>query len=185
MSRALCVLWLALMVAVFVLPTTSGDDVTRRTVRVALLYYALAGVLMIRGHRAARACWTLAWLAYVIHVGVAFRDWHHWSHAEAVAHVEGRSGFGPGLYFSYLFTLLWSVDVLWWWLAPINRANRRWWVSAMLHGYMGFIVFNATVVFETGLVRWFGAGMFVVFGVAWWRWRVMGGRRARLVGGDP
>ena len=33
-----------------------------------------------------------------------------------------------------------------------------------LHGFMAFMVFNATVVYETGSIRWAGAVGFVVLG---------------------
>jgi hypothetical protein len=144
-----------------------GDELTRYTVRLALLYYALAVALMLvrAADRLARWCWTLGWAVYVVHVALAFHCYHGWSHAEAVAHVERRSGFGPGLFFSYLFTLLWTADVAWWWLRPTGHARRPSWVGGALHGYMGFIIFNATVVYEQGFVRWAGVGMFAVLGV--------------------
>src|SRR5689334_11664316 len=63
-------------------PSDPGDDLTRNTVRLSLLYYALAAALMLRLRpggwaaatergRLARACWTLAWAAYLVHVGMA------------------------------------------------------------------------------------------------------------------
>jgi hypothetical protein len=146
-----------------------GDDLTRNAVRVALLYYALAAGLMLllrpdewraqRG-RVARWCWTLAWVSYLVHLAMAFHHYHHGSHAEAVAHVQQRSGFGPGIFLSHLFTLVWTLDVAWWWLWPARYARRPRWVDACLHGFMAFITFNATVVYETGLIRWAGLAMF-------------------------
>jgi hypothetical protein len=140
-------------------------DPTRHTIGLALLCYALAAALLLRAEeRLARWCWTLGWAAYLVHVGLAFHHYHGWSHAEAMAHVERRSGFGPGIFFSYLFTLLWTADVAWWWLWPEGHARRPGWVGGVLHGYLGFIIFNATVVYEQGLVRWAGVVMFAVLG---------------------
>lgn len=177
----LILLWILLLAAILATPyllhsSDPGDDLTRNTVRLGLLYYVLATSLMLllrreewtgvtgRG-RSARWCWTLAWGAYLIHVVMAFHYFHDWSHAKAVEHVEQTSGFGEGIYFSYLFTLLWTVDVMWWWLRPEHYATRSWWIDRGLHGYMAFIVFNGTVVFEEGLVRWIGMCWFAFLAV--------------------
>src|SRR5439155_22353494 len=125
---------------------------TRDTVRVSLAYYAAAAWLMLglwpadwraessRG-ALARWCWTLAWAAYLVHLWVAFQIYHHGSHAEAVAHTEVRSGFGPGIYVSHLFTLLWTLDVAWWWLRPAAYAARPVWIDRLLQGFMVCIIF--------------------------------------------
>jgi hypothetical protein len=184
----LVALWAVLLAAVLGAPwlglsTSPGDDLTRHTVRLALLFYAPAAALLLLLRpgewfplspraRAARWCWTLGLASYLVHLGMAFHHYHHWSHAEAVAHVERRSGFGPGIYFSHLFTLLWVVDVLWWWASPERYARRPAWVGWALHGYMAFITFNATVVYETGPIRWAGALMFAALASALvLRWR--------------
>jgi hypothetical protein len=166
-------LWLLLLAGGLVLPWISaapapGDELTRNPVRLALLYYAAAASLMIClrpgevpavSVRAglARWFWTLAWAAYLVHVGMAFHHYHHWSHAEAMAHTRRASGVGEGIYLSYLFTLLWGADVVSWWLRPVGRAARPRWISGALHGFMAFMIFNATVVFGTGWIRAAGA----------------------------
>jgi hypothetical protein len=147
-----------------------GDALTRWTVRLALVYYALAAALMLRLRRpewatrgrgrAARWLWTLACAAYLVHVGVAFHFAHGWSHQRAYDHTQAVSGFGPGVFVSYLFTLVWLADVVWWWARPsayAYRPNRLGW---LLHGFMAFVIFNATVVFEDGAVRWAGVLLF-------------------------
>jgi hypothetical protein len=154
--------------------TSAGDDLTRNTVRLALGYYAVAAALMLllqpaewtgqgRG-RLARACWTLAWAAYLVHLAMAFHFYHHWSHSDAVRHTREVSGFGEGIYFSHLFTLLWGVDVAVWWLWPKAYATRRAWIGISLHAFMTFVIFNATVVYETGPIRW--AAILVYGGLA-------------------
>jgi hypothetical protein len=148
-----------------------GDACTRNTARLTLLLYAAAAALMLllrpgewpatagRG-RAARWLWTLGWAVYVVHVLTAFHFAHHWSHARAVEHVREVSGWGEGVYVSYLFTLVWTLDVLWWWARPAAYAARPAWVGWALHAFMGFVVFNGTVVFGSGVVRWAGAVLF-------------------------
>jgi hypothetical protein len=161
--------WVLGLTAVIVFPyatdsTSAGDDLTRNTVRLALAYYALAaGVMLLlqpsewtgqgRG-RLARICWTLAWAAYLVHLAMAFHFYHHWSHTDAIRHTREVSGFGEGIYVSHLFTLLWGVDVATWWLWPKAYATRRRWIGISLHAFMTFVIFNATVVYESGPIRW-------------------------------
>jgi hypothetical protein len=166
-------LWLYLLACVFVSPyvensPTVGDDLTRRTAWLALLFYFVAASKMLwldwldwAGRtplgRIARWCWTLGCAAFVIHVSVAFHFYHHWSHAAAVEHVRERSGVGEGIFVSYLFTLAWAIDVAWWWLRPTSYGNRPRWIDRVLHAFMFFMVFAATVVYGEGPVRLFGA----------------------------
>jgi hypothetical protein len=155
-----------------------GDRLTRGTVRLALSWYTAGAGLMLfldrqdwsastnRG-RLARWCWTWAWAAYIVHLGMAFHYFHGWSHAEAVEHVRRVSGFGPGIYFSHLFTLVWTADVITWWLWPARYADRNPWFDRLLHGFMLFMIFNGTIVYETGFIRWAGSALFVVLGGLW------------------
>jgi hypothetical protein len=172
-GEGLLLAWALLLAVVLIKPhflpeNGLGDDLTRHTVRLALLFALPVALLMqrldlagrqarTRAGQVARLCWTLAWLSYAIHLGMAFHHFHGWSHADAVAHVERRSGFGPGIWFPHLFTLAWTVDVVWWWLRPEGRAARPAWAAWLLYGYMALITFNGTVVYETGLIRWAGA----------------------------
>jgi hypothetical protein len=162
-------LWVVLLAALVASPYATGssdigDDLTRSTVRLSLAYYAVAAGLMLllrpdewlsRGRgRLARTCWTLAWGAYLVHLGMAFHFYHHWSHANAVEHTREVSGFGAGVYFSHLFTLIWGADVVAWWTDPKWYATRSAWIGRTLHVFMTFIIFNATVVYESGPIRW-------------------------------
>jgi hypothetical protein len=178
-------LWAALLAACFAVPVwlgdaDLGDGYTRNTARLAVLFYGAAAAWMscLRGDdwraasargRAARWLWTLGWAAYVAHVVTAFHFAHHWSHARAVEHVRAAGGWGEGIYFSYLFTLVWTVDVLWWQARPAGYAARPPWAPWMIHGFMAFMVFNGTVVFVSGPTRWEGAALFLGLGVLFLR----------------
>jgi hypothetical protein len=181
-SLSLVAAWAVLLAGAVALPwlfasASAGDDVVRGTVRVSLVFYAVAVGLMffLRPQewnasgpgQLARWCWSLAWAAYVVHVAAAFHFYHGWSHADAVRHTEEVSGFGPGIYVSHLFTALWTLDVAWWWLAPFRYAARPAWIGRTLHAFMAFIVFNGAVVYETGPIRWAGLAMFAVLGGLW------------------
>src|SRR5690349_10305078 len=111
--------WLVLLAAILLAQEPSaqpGELRTKNTVRLALAFYGVAAWLMLGLTREGRAagglarwCWTLGWLAFLIHLGCAFHYYHHWSHADAVARTERVSGFGPGIYLSHLFTVLWTL----------------------------------------------------------------------------
>jgi hypothetical protein len=175
--------WLLGLTAVILAPylrqsPTLGDDLTRYTVRLALACYAVAATLMLllrpdeqRGNspraRLARWCWTFAWATYLVHLAMAFHHYHHWSHAAAVEHTEAVSGFGKGIYLSHLFTLVWTADVLFWWLRPGRHAGRSSSIDWLLHGFMVFIIFNATVTYETGPIRWAGLALFTGLAGVW------------------
>jgi hypothetical protein len=166
-------LWLSAAVAV-----EPGEILTRNTVRLSLAWYALALCMMIRltavdwtaataACRLARWCWTWALVSFLVHLAMAFHYYHHWSHADAFEHTREVSGYGEGIYMSYLFTILWIVDVIWWWAQPERFARRSPWIDRALHAFMLFIVFNGMVVFESGLIRWAGLLLFTALLAVW------------------
>jgi hypothetical protein len=183
MDVVLLAVWIVTVAAVLAWPYLShspqiGDDRTRQTVRLSLLYYGVAASLLPwlgddewragRGlGRLARWCWTFAWATYLVHLTMAFHYYHHWSHADAMRHTQERSQFGAGIYVSHLFTLLWTADVAWWWLLPGRYAHRPAWIGWCGHGFMVFVIFNATVVYEEGLIRWGGLGLLTWLLVLW------------------
>src|SRR5207302_9940910 len=103
----------------------------------------------------------------LIHVGMAFQYYHHWSHADAFERTRQISGLGEGVYFSYLFALIWTADALYWWLAPARYAERSAWIDRLLHAFMLFMVVNGMIVYETGPIRWAGVTMFAILSIAW------------------
>jgi hypothetical protein len=121
--------------------------------------------------RLARCCWTWGLACYLVHLAMAFHVYHHWSHAEAVEHTRHVSGWGNGIFASYLFTGLWLGDALWWWFWPARLAARPAWIGRTLHAYLLFIVFNGTVVFASGAIRWVGIAVFGALAIAWSRSR--------------
>lgn len=145
-----------------------GALLTSWTIRLALVCYAMVLGAEIAAPAARRRLvfrwlWTLGCALFLAHVGCAFQFYHHWSPAEAYENTAVRTGemlgfeFGAGIYFSYFFALLWTADAAWWWAAPVSYADRPWWVSALVHGYLFFIAFNGAVVFEGGPTRWFAS----------------------------
>lgn len=121
--------------------------------------------------RVARFTYILAVLAYLIHVAVAFHFAHRWQHAKAFDHVQITSGFGPGIFVSYAFTVLWTLDAAWLWWNPQKYLARRLWLLITIHLLIAFMMFQATVAFGRGIGR---VGSGVVFAVlvlaVMWRW---------------
>jgi len=172
LSSAIIVLWFPLMAAVLAAPSLfaleqPGDFLIRNTVRVSLIYWAVAVVLMMRRDPFARVYWSLACAAYIVHVVVSFEHVHRWSHAAAFAHVKAASGYGEGIFVSYFFTLLWCVDALFWWVAPRRYETRPAWVCWSIHGFMLFIIINGTVIFENGAIRWISVAVFAALLGIW------------------
>jgi hypothetical protein len=141
-----------------------------------MLFYALAAAGMLLVSRAqwprvgpvlglARLCWSLAWLAFVVHVTLAFHHVHHWSHEDAVNHSREVSGVGAGIIVSHVFTVLWGLDVVWWWLRPTSYGRRPRWIDWVLHAFMAFIIFCGTIIYESGPIRWAAATGFLVLGI--------------------
>ena len=145
-----------------------GELLTRWTVRIALALYVAS--LASRGFapRWSRVGWTLGCAVYLVHVACAFHYYHHWSHAEAFAFTADQTAkmtgldWGGGLYVNYAFTLVWLLDAAWWWASMERYLKRPRWIEWLVQGFLGFIAFNATVVFAEGFSRWFGIGACVL-----------------------
>jgi hypothetical protein len=159
----------------------TGEAVTIWTVRIALLLYvaALFSWLHGRGHRirGSRLLWTAGWLCYLAHVAAAFHYVHRWSHhralAETAAQTEALVGMatGFGLWLNYLFTAVWTADVVWWWLDEDGYRLRPQLAAIAVHAFLGFMFFNGAVVFATGLSRWVGLAAAALLVPLWFRGR--------------
>jgi hypothetical protein len=118
-----------------------------------------------------RWIWTVGCVLFVAHVVCAFQFTHHWSHAHAWQHTANETqrlmgfSFGDGIYFSYLFLLLWVADVACVWLG----ISRPTWLVLPVYLFLFFIAFNGAIVFEDGPTR--PVGVLVVIAllplVAW------------------
>jgi hypothetical protein len=154
----------------------AGELLTRWTVRIALALYVLGLALRVSaaGRRPtldmARLSSTAGCLAFLLHAASAFQFYHHWSHGAAyeatarqTAEVVGLD-WGGGLWANYAFAALWTVEVCWWWCGPERYLARPRVLEWTVQGFLGFIAFNATVVFEAGAIRWIGlaACMFLI-----------------------
>ena len=133
----------------------------------ALLCYLATVVLQTRGHaraeKAARLLWLMGCLLSLAHVAAAFHFHHHWSHALAAEDTRRQTleqtgvNFRGGIYFNYLFALVWLADCAGWLVGGkhFHETHRAW--RIVLHSFFLFMIFNATVVFGHGWARPVGA----------------------------
>ena len=158
----------------------SGEFLTRGTIWVAIAAYAIGCVVFATARRPnadrwARLAWTVGCAALLMHFMSAYHFFHDWSHASAYADTARqtaevfRVNWGGGLFINYAVAALWFADVTWWWFAGLDSYRRRpWLITILWHGFLIFILFNATVVFKDGLVRWLGLFVCVILVVSWY-----------------
>ena len=119
--------------------------------------------------------WTLGCVLYLVHVACAFAYAHDWSHAAALEHTaietERIAGIrrGEGLWVNYVFTIVWIADASRLWIAQRHQRETHRKADWAVHGFFGFIVFNATVVFGPPLYRWGSILVAFVFAVMLWQ----------------
>jgi hypothetical protein len=160
----------------------SGETLTRVTIWITILGYAVGTALFALSRKrhkwdsAARIAWTAACIGLLAHVTSAFHFYHDWSHNSAYRDTARQTGevfgfnWGGGLYVNYLLLVVWVVDVIWWWLGGLEAYRRRpWLLVAAWQAFLIFIIFNGTVVFATGFVRWTGLCICLGLGFIWWR----------------
>jgi hypothetical protein len=145
----------------------TGELLTRWTVRVAAGLYVLALALRLSARDrpwlvCARLFWTVGCFAFLLHVVCAFQFYHHWSHSVAYETTANQTAdvvglhWGGGLYANYAFALVWLVDVAWWWRGLERYEARPRYVEWTIQGFLGFMMFNATIVFGRAVARWLG-----------------------------
>ena len=151
-----------------------GKLLTLWTIRLAAVLYAASVMAWLRHRdRSARLTWTLGCLLYVAHVACAFNFYHHWTHWAAYQDTSRRTAellglhWGGGIYFNYIFTIVWVVDVFWWWRGVALYRNRPQWMNTSVHTFFAFMFFNAAVVFAAGPVRWLGVVATAALALVW------------------
>ncbi len=158
-----------------------GELLTRITIWIAIGGYAVSVAIVLLRRESqlwqARARWasTAGCLALIAHTVCAFHFYHDWSQASAYGEVERQTAevtgtaWGGGLFINYAFLAAWMADVAWWWRGLDVHRRRHWLMTAAWHGIFIFMLFNATVVFKAGLVRWLGAGLCLGLFLLWRR----------------
>lgn len=158
----------------------SGEFLTRATIWLAIAGYAVGTVVFATARRRSsgdswtRVAWTIGCAALLAHFASAYEFYHAWSHASAYADTARQTAevfkvnWGGGLFINYAVAGLWLVDVAAWWFAGLDSYRRRpWLITLFWHAFLIFIIFNATVVFKHGPVRWIGLFVCVILCVSW------------------
>jgi hypothetical protein len=159
---------------------SSGEFLTRSTIWISILSYALGCVLFAMASRQTqldrwvRLAWTMGCAALILHFICAFQFFHSWSHESAYVDTARqtaavfRINWGGGLFINYAVASLWFADVAWFWFAGVNSYRRRPWLLTLAwHSFLIFIIFNATVVFKDGMTRWIGLLVCLTLCLSW------------------
>ena len=135
------------------------------SIRLSMLLFVIVVACRIVGSKSiiestvTRAVWTFAFALFVVHVLASFHFVHRWSHSAAYRATAKQTleligiEVGTGVYFNYLFLVVWAADVINSWT---DFSVGRWMVQWLLRiglMYMIFIAFNGVVVFESGWLR--------------------------------
>jgi hypothetical protein len=156
-----------------------GEFLTRMTVWVSFVGYLIAGVMRTlsknrtRWASPARTVSTIACIAMLIHVFLAFQFYHSWSHQaayeETAKQTSAVAGFnwGGGVYFNYILLTGWVFDTVWWWRGQDAYSRRPSLLVASWDFFLAFMFFNAVIVFESGATRIVGLILFLVAGIVW------------------
>jgi hypothetical protein len=154
----------------------SGELLTRGTIWISLVAYTIGCVVFVAADldRWVRLAWTIGCAALLAHFAFAFQFYHAWSHESAFVDTARQTrefigvNSGGGIFVNYAVAALWFGDVVWWWVAGLRSYRRRpWWLTLLWHGFLVFIIFNATVVFKHGWVRWIGLLMSLCLCLSW------------------
>jgi len=163
---------------------SSGEFLTRLTIWLVLAGYAIGTVLFALSRKrpawesAARLAWTAACVSLLAHAASAFHFYHGWSQESAYRETARQTAavvgldWGGGLYINYATVLFWAVDVTWWWRGFEAYRRRPWLLVVLWQSFLIFMIFNATVVFKTGPLRWIGIGVSLLVACFWlhsWR----------------
>ena len=166
----------------------------RGTMIVATVAWAIGEALMRLSpahDRLARAMWTFGVALALLHIVLAFHFVYQWNHEAAVAETVKQAadrfgqGWRGGIYVNYVFVILWSADVCWWWISPASHASRSLWIEVARFSAFTFMFVNGAIIFAAGAGRMVGIGSVGLAVFAWVaRWRRLDvQKRANL--GEP
>lgn len=156
------------------------EIIVRWTARVVVGLFLLAWIARMANRSRREDTWSIyrfAWILgaafLLLHDAVAFAFAHDWSHAAAYKHTADRAEAltglraGWGLYLNYGMTALWLADAAWLLWRPEGYRRRSKSIDLVVFVTFSFLVFNAAIVFATGLTRWMTAIGFAIIGAEW------------------
>lgn len=163
----------------------TAELLTRATIWVSIVGYTIGSVLFALSDKtrnrgalesATRVVWTIACAGLIAHFVSAFHFYHGWSHAAAYEDTAQQTYelfglyWGGGVFINYGLLVVWLIDIAWWWRSGLDSYRKRPWPLVVAwHGLLIFIIFNATVVFGDGIVRWVGLAICLLLALSWLR----------------
>jgi hypothetical protein len=159
----------------------NGDWIIAWSIRFAMLLFVVVQALEWNratkpsGELTLNILWTSSFLLFLLHVAAAFHFVHHWSHESAYLATANETrekmgfAYGAGVYFNYLFLLVWAMDVAMVWIGKKSTSMVHQYVRILGRCYLLFIAFKGVVVFKSGWLRALGliatfVLMFIAFG---------------------
>lgn len=149
-----------------------GELLMRGTIWIAIACYFSELLLRIDDRpyyfRSRQLLWTLGAVANLAHILLALACFHGWSHEHAAnvtaSRVEAMFGvrFGAGIYFNYVFALLWFSEMLWIWMSPTSYRRRPIAIRSAVDACFVMMIFSGGVVFATGPVRILTLGGYLI-----------------------
>ncbi len=155
-------------------------DPVRLSADLALLAFLIAWLCRV-GFRSRSQAVAERWLyaagalLMLVHIVLAYGIFHRWSHAAALQHTAEQTeavvglSFAGGLYFNFVFVLVYLVDVVWRFRLREPDARQPRWLAITVDGFLLFIVAMSTIVFETGPVRHVACVGLLAIAVGQWR----------------
>lgn len=107
--------------------------------------------------------WLIGSVMITLHILASYGIAHGWSHAAAIEATADESEqvtgirAGWGVYVNFAFAAIWMG-----YSAAMATRGRRWpTLDQVVFWFTAAIVFSATIVFETGIVRWLSVAGFI------------------------
>jgi hypothetical protein len=157
---------------------TWGEFLTKLAIWLSMLAYVAGALAFARNTRQSevvtRLLWTAGCASMLAHISFALHFYHRWSQESAYLETARQTNeviglnWGGGVYINYFLLIGWLIDISWWWLCGLDSYRRRP-VALVIswHAFLLFILFNATVVFKSGAVRWAGLLLCFTLAAAW------------------
>lgn len=114
-------------------------------------------------------CWLAGAILMVVHIIASYGVVHGWSHAAAIEATRLESfkvtgiNAGWGVYVNFAFAVSW----LGYSIFELMGKRLRLSLEVALLTFQILIIFSATIVFETGLIRWLAVVAFLGVTIQW------------------
>jgi hypothetical protein len=169
------------MLAAVEIAESWGEHASLWAIRLAVLSMFMTFALQLRGWKetspTVRNIWFFGAINALVHSVGALLAFHGGSHQAALQATAAQTqelmgfSFGAGLYFNYVFVLIWLFDATARLIVPQSYSGWGLGYRGFVYGFLGFIAFNGTVVFKSGWIQALSllamAGLLILAGIRW------------------